>query len=344
MNHDQIEKETYQRLIDVVGKPDEYFEGKICSYEILNKMDSVFLYNIDKNYLKDYFLIKDWVRFSFYNGYILKDFFTNNIYKEIPIENIELIWNAFNENKKEKNGKEKQYYKEKRSQYIPEIISLLLKKSKSYDNNKVMNLLKELIYNLKEEKEEYYLARNCAKLMGDYLTTNRYINNDIFEYLKNEQNIKQLELYLIFHDWQISKIVQKEKLEIIYNMIKEQKPDIQEKQIIENCLEKNAFNMINYIHERYNYIFHEEELQKILEIQKNLYNNDNVKHIIENFNPAILVGKIFVKIYHNYKYSSRKNEESFYNDNYNYLAKRISYEQLNEKLLSKNTITKPNKI
>lgn len=346
MNNEDISTETYNRLSYLIGKPDEYLEGKVCSYQLLTHIDKNFIYAVDKEYLSDYFLIKDWVRFSIYSGSLFKQIFQEELYKNIPLKNIQLIWNAFNENKKERNGKEHVYYHEKRYHNISDIASFLLKKSKAYEPSEVLVLLKDLIFHLKLEHEDYSLARNCAKFMGDYLTSQKEINEEIFNYLKEEQKIKILDLFLIFYDWQIIRINNVDKLDKIFDLIKEYKPEVTHKQMIKEAIarDRNNFNIIKYINTNFEYKFQEEELEEIFRSQKNVYNMDNTQYIIENFQPANLVSKTFVKIYSSYRYSREIKETEFYNNTIEYLKKKFIYDQLNDKISFRSIEKSKNKI
>lgn len=338
----EISIETYGRLSSLIGNPEEYIKGKICYYEQLSHIDNVVIANLDKEYLSDYFLIKDWVQFSIYNGNLFKKIFQEGLYKNIPFKNIELIWNSFNNNKKEINGKEHNYYHEKRYHYISEIASFLLKKSKDYKPSEVLILLKDLMFYLNSEQKDYSISRNCAKFMGDYLTSQKEINEEIFTYLKDEQKIKSLDLFIIFYDWQISKIHNIQKLDKIFYLIKQHRPEINNKQIIKQAIkeEKISFHILKYIHTNFDYKFEEEELEEIFRSQKNVYNVDNTKYVIENFQPSNLVSKTFCKVYSNYKYSGKIEEKEFYNHTIKYLEKKFIHDQLSENFTKKSEVKK----
>lgn len=339
MNTDSISKETYDRLSQILGKPDEYLKGKVCDYQILGRIDQFFFHNLDKDYLKDYFLIKDWVHFSFYSGYLLKELKKQEVYKEIPIENIELIWNAFNGNKIEKNGKEKDYYKEKRCQYIPEITNLLLKKSSKYNKEKLFHILEELITNMKEEMDSYYLARNTAQIMGNYITTHREIDNQIFEYLKLQQNIKDFDFHLVFYDFKLKSVYNEEKIDKIFSIINEQRQNTTLEEVIKESLKENSFHIIKYIHIKYNYQFNENQLIEIITQQKNYFGTDSLQYVIENFQPVKTLEKVFHQIFSDYKYSSENNKQDFYEKNLEFLKRKVNHDQLNDKLPIKNSKT-----
>lgn len=339
----EISKETYNRLYNLVGKPEEYLSGKVCTYDILNNIDRHFLHNIEKEFLKDYFLIKDWKHFSFYNGSLFEKIFKEEMYKNIPLENLKLMWYAFNENKKEINTKNSQYYQEKRYQIIPDFAKLVLKKSKNYNSDELLLFLKEIYSNLNEDLDNYYQSRNAASLMGEYLIANKEINQDIFDFLKKNQSLKNLDFYLIYYDWQISKMQRKEKIHLIFTMLDELKPEISKSEIIKQSIEKNAFQIIKYIHEQYDYIFEEKELEDILKNQKGIF-KDNVQYMIENFQPSKLVGRAFTKVYSDYKFSVKNTDVDFYNQSVEFLKKKINYEDLQEKLKDKNKNTMKSKI
>lgn len=339
-----ISKETYDRLINILGKPDEYLKGKICDYQLLTKIDQFFFHNLDKEFLKDYFLIKDWVHFSFYNGYLLKELKKQEVYKEIPIENIELIWNAFNANKIEKNGKEKDYYHEKRYQYIPEIAKLLLKKSQKYNKEKLFSMLEELITNMKEEMDSYYLARNTAQIMGEYITTHREIDSHIFDYLKLQQNIKDFDFHLVFYDYKLKSLYQYEKIDKIFSIIEKQRPQTTLEEVIKESLEKNSFHIIKYIHKKHNYQFNEEQLIDLMNKEKTYFGAESLQYIIDNFQPVKTIEKVFPQVFADYKYSNELKKQEFYKNNIEFLKRKVPYDNLNEKFPIKNIKTKHKKI
>lgn len=337
----EISKETYDRLYHIVGKPEEYFNGKICTYDILNQIDRYFLHNMDKEFIKDYFLIKDWVHFSFYNGHLFEKIFKEEIYKNIPLENLKLMWSAFNENKQEKKKKESRYYEEKRYEIIPKFAKLVLKNSRNYNQEDLLILLKEILINLNEDLEGYYRARNTASLMGEYLTNNKDIQQDIFEFLKQQQTLKELDFSLIFYDWQINKIHKKEKLDLIFSLWDELIPDLKKSEIIKESINRKSFQIIKYIQIKYGYRFEEKELEDIMINEKGSYNKENIQFMIENFQPSRLVGKVFTKIYSEYRYSIKEGESEFYQHNFEYLKKKVAYDELQEKLIDKENNIKP---
>lgn len=336
-----ISKETYDRLYNIIGKPDEYLNGKICTYEILNQIDRYFLHNIDKEFIKDYFLIKDWVHFSFYNGSLFEKIFKEEIYTDIPLENLKLMWSAFNENKKEKNNKESRYYEEKRYQILPKFAKLVIKKSRKYNQEELLVFLKEIVINLNEDLEGYYRARNTASLMGEYLINNKEIRSDIFEFLKQQQTLKELDFSLIFYDWQLNKIHKKEKLDLIFKLWDELLPDIKKSEIIKEAINRKAFQIIKYIQTEYGYIFEEKELENIMTNEKGAYNKENVQYMIENFQPSRLVGRCFTKVYSEYRYSFKEGESEFYNQSVEFLKKKVAHDELQEKLREKDINNSP---
>lgn len=331
----KINHDTYLRLKEVVGNPEEYLTGKVCDYYQLNKIDNYFLSSLDKDYAIDYLLITDWKNFSLYRGNLIDRIIKTDLYKPIALTTIQAIWNAFNENKKELQTSQKQYYLEKRYEFIPKLATFLLEKSKKYNAQEMLPLLKDMIENLKEEKHDYYLARNCAKLMGDYLKHCTQINTDIFNYLKQQQELKDMELYLVFHDWQIENIHKSEKLDIVFDLLKQLKPEFTYSQIIEQSLEKNAFQIVKYIHNNYDYKFSEKELEQILQKQLHSFNKENTQFIIENFKPAELIEQTYKKVYAEHRYSSHTNERETYKLNLEYLKRKVTHNNLLERLPEK---------
>lgn len=342
MNDNIISKETYNRLSEILFEPDKYLKGEICDYILLSRIDGYFLSSLDKDYLKDYFLIKDWVKFSFYNGGIFEKLFKNDIYKKIPLENIKLIWNAFNENQKELKHKDNRFYHNRRYTYLPKIISLLMRQSKYYQINEFLPFLKEIMMVIKQDEEITcigYLGRDYAKILGEYILYNKTINEEVIYYLQEQQLLKDLDLSLIFYDWKISDIRSEEKLKILINILKIKKPEVTLNQIIAQSLayDSNDFHVIKYIQNNFNYHFNEEELTLILNKQKTLtYSDDNVKYIIENFQPSRLVGRTFSQIYKNYRLNSESEKRKFYNDSIEYLQKKVAYDELNKSLSNEN--------
>lgn len=339
-----ISEESYKRLQSILGNPEEYLSGKICDYQLLNRIDGFFFHNLDKEYLKDYFLIKDWVHFSFYSGHLLKKIKEQANYKSIPIENMQLMWDAFNANKIEKDGKENRYYHEKRYQYIPDFASLILKKSKNYNNEKLLILLEDLIINMSGEMDGYYLARNCAQLMGDYLTTHREVDENIFEYLKEKQNIIDFDFHLVFYDYQLKSIYHYEKIDKIFSIINEQRPHTTLEEVIKESLEKNAFHIIKYIHIKHNYQFNENQLTEIMNKEKSSFGMESTQYVIDNFQPVKLIEQIFPKVFSDYKYSNDNKKTEFYKNNLELLKRKVPHDKLNEMFPNKNIKTAIKKI
>ena len=330
----EISKETYDRLYNIIGNPEEYINGKICTYEILNQIDRFFLHNMDKEFIKDYFLIKDWTKISFYNGNLFEKIFKQEIYTNIPLDNLKIMWSAFNKNKKD--SEESRYYEEKRYQIIPKFAKLVLKKSKNYNPEELLIFLKQIVINLNENVDDYYSSRNNASLMGEYLTSNKDINQDIIDFLKQQQKLKNLDFSLIFYDWQVNKIHKKEKLDLIFKLWGGLLPDLKKSKIIKESISRKSFQVIKYIQTEYGYIFEEKELEDIMNNEKGMYNKENVQYIIENFQPSRLVGKSFAKLYSEYKYSIKNGEAVFYNQSLDELKEKF----LNEKEMTRTKVKK----
>lgn len=328
----KITDDTYLRLKEVVGEPAEYLNGKVCDYYQLNRIDGYFLSSLDKEYAIDYLLIKDWANFSIYRGNLIDKIIKTDLYKDIPLKTIQCVWDKFNENKKELQTSQKQYYLEKRYEFIPKLASFLLQKSKHYNVIEMLPLFKDIVENLKEEKHDYYLARNCAKLMGDYLKVCRQIDNDIFNYLKQQQDLKDMELSLVFYDWQIDKIYKNEKLECVFNLLYELKPETTYADIIIQALEKNAFHIVKYISQTYNYKFNENEIENILKKELTSFHKDNIQFVIEHFQPSSVVYEAYKQVYYEHRYSLNQAEVDSYKHNLEFLSKKVAHDSLHERL------------
>lgn len=335
-----ISQETYNRIKEVVTPPEEYIQGKICDYIQLNRIDGYFLSSLDKEYAVDYLFIKDWKIFSVYRGNLIDKIIDNNIYKQITFNNLKAIWQVFNENKKEDN----KYYKEKRYEFIPKLASFILQNTKNYPEKDLLELIKDVIENLKEEKHNYYLSRNCAKLLGDYVLYCKDINEDIFEYLSQQQNITDIDISLVYYDWQIAKIHKNDKLDKIFSLLQKLKPEYKVSELIEESLEKNAFHIIKYINKKFQYKFSQQELENIFNKQIVNFNKENITFMIENFQPTNMVMESYKKSCSHYANVIHKFNIENYKTNIEYLQKKVVHENLNERLPSKNIKDKVKKI
>lgn len=347
----ELSKETHIRLSNLLGNYNDYLNGKICNYDLLNTIETDFFKNIDTNYLSDYFLIKDFEIFSFYNANIFNNFFKNIQYIHIPIDNLKLIWDSFNKNKIEvnnKNNKNYSYYLDKRYKVLPKFINYLLTNSRKYDLIKLTAFLKELFTCLKEEIPEYNYGRITANAIGTYFKNNNIIDCSFFIFLKNHQNIKDQELGLIIYDFNLQNIYNEEKINLLIDYIidcKKEKFNITDfiNEFIH--LGNNLINIeiIKYINKRFSYIYNEKELNQIFDLST-LYNNKNlIKYIIEDIKPEELILKVFYNKF-NKTYNFSLEEKEFYFYCIDFLKKRIEKEQFNNILKINQNYKKINNI
>jgi hypothetical protein len=321
----ELSLETYKRLHTILGEPPEpYLLGKVCDCRLLKKLDNAFLNNLDKDYLNDFLLITDWKINTFYYGHIINEIKESTQHYKLSYDSFLLIWNAFNENHKELNGKNSKTFHNLRNKHINFFIEYLTRNINNWGENKSLPLLKDLYkyYFELNNNNIYYNARITADTLGCYILYNKNILPDTLKYLISLQNLASLDTYIITYELKLEIIKNPKKLVKIFEILENQNIDTE--QLLQEIIKIKNYPAIKSMIEYYELNLNIEDIANILlflhphkedceEFLLNVKPIDNLKDGIRQF--------LSKNVFH-----------TDFNLIINKVITRINYETLNNKL------------